>query len=122
MARRGPETRMVGQSIARSRRHVSNDPLWRKRLQLTRIAWMALNRVLIHEGCRSSRWVASAGRMGHGVQVEGQLRLKGPLDAAGTTQPMALALEGEIAMWDAPTVERLGHKPGLGRRHDGVLQ
>jgi hypothetical protein len=45
--------------------------------------------------------------MGHGVQVQGQLRLKGPLDAAGTTQPMALALEGEIAMWDARAVERL---------------
>jgi hypothetical protein len=30
--------------------------------------------------------------MGHGVQVQGQLRLKGPLDASGTTQPVALAL------------------------------
>ena len=35
---------------------------------------------------------------------------------------MALALEGEIAMWDARAVECLGHEPGLGRRHDGVVQ
>jgi hypothetical protein len=73
-------------------------------------------------GRRSSRWVASAGRLGHGVQAQGQLSLKGPLDAAGTTQPVALALEGEIAMWDARAVERLGHELGLDPRHDGVVQ
>jgi hypothetical protein len=41
--------------------------------------------------------------MHHGVQEEGQLGLKGPRDAAGTIEPVALALEGEIAVRDALT-------------------